>query len=67
MEIGFNIASYFTVCICYPQVRLLECLLRELELLFTVSLLTHCSNDVNITAKCWCILFKGTNIIGMFG
>jgi hypothetical protein len=46
MEIIFNIDSYITVCICYPQVRLLECLLRELALHFTVCLLTNCSSDV---------------------
>jgi hypothetical protein len=55
MEIRFNIASYFTVCICYPQIRLWECLLRELVLYFIVCLLTNCSSDVNTTGKCWCI------------
>jgi hypothetical protein len=59
MEIRFNIASYITVCICYPQVRLLECLPRELALHFTVCLLTNCPSDVNTTAKCWFILPEG--------
>jgi hypothetical protein len=66
MEIRFNIASYITVSICYPQVRVLECLLRELALHFTACLPTNCSSDVNTTAKCWCILLKRTNIIWMF-
>jgi hypothetical protein len=52
MEIRFNIASYITVCICYPQVRLLEGLSRELALHFTVCLLTNCSSDVNTITKC---------------
>jgi hypothetical protein len=59
MEIRFNIASYITVCICYPQVRLLECLPRDLALHFTACLLTNCSSDVNTTAKCWCVFPKG--------
>jgi hypothetical protein len=67
MEIRLNIASYITVCICWPQVRLLECLPRELALHFTACLLTDCCSDVNTTAKCWCILAKGTYIIWMFG
>jgi hypothetical protein len=67
MEKWFNIASYITVCICYPQVRLLERLPRDLALHFTVCLHTNCSSDVDTTAKCWCSLPKGTNVIWMFG
>jgi hypothetical protein len=66
MEIRFNIDSYITVCICYPQVRLMECLPRDLALPFTVCLLANCSSEVNTTAKCWCILLKGTYIVSMF-
>jgi hypothetical protein len=50
MEMRLHIASYITVCICYPQVRLLECHPRELVLHFTVCLVTNCSSDVNTTA-----------------
>jgi hypothetical protein len=60
----FNIASYITVCICYPQVKLLECLLA-LALHFTVCLLTNCSSVENTTAKRWCMLPKGTYVIGV--
>jgi hypothetical protein len=67
MEIRFNIASYITVCTCYPPVRLLDCLPRELALHFTVCLLTNCCADMNTAAKCWSILPKGTYIIWMFG
>jgi hypothetical protein len=66
MEIRFNFDSYVAVCICYPQVRLLECLPRELALHFTVCLLTNCSSDVNTTAKCWCILPKGTYYLNVW-
>jgi membrane-bound metal-dependent hydrolase YbcI (DUF457 family) len=51
----------------YPQVRFLEGPPRELALHFTACLITHCSSDVNTTAKCWCVLPKGTYIILMFG
>jgi hypothetical protein len=59
--------SYITVCICYPQVSLLECLPRELALHVTVCLVTNCCSDVTTTAKCWCTLPEGTNTISMFG
>jgi hypothetical protein len=64
MEIRFSLATYITVCICYPQVRLMECLPREIALHYTVCLLTNCCSDVNTTAKCWCILFEclGENV-----
>jgi hypothetical protein len=63
MEIRFNIASYITVSICYPQVGVLECLPREVALNFTVCFLTNCCSDVNTTAQCWCLLPKETYII----
>jgi hypothetical protein len=43
-------------CINYTQVRVLECLLRQIALHFTACLLTNSSSDVNIRAKWRCIL-----------
>jgi hypothetical protein len=67
MEIRVNIPSNITVCICYTQVRLLECLPTEFALHLTVCLLTNCCSNLNITSKWWYILQKGTYFNWMFG
>jgi hypothetical protein len=46
--------------ICYTQVSLLESLLREVALHFTVCLLTNSSTELNTTDKWLCILTNST-------
>jgi hypothetical protein len=50
-------------CICYTQVRFIECLQKGLALHFIICLLRNSSAEVNTTVMWWCILpYKTCNL-----
>jgi hypothetical protein len=62
MEIKFSIAYYITLYML-PTSQAVGMSSERTCISFTVCLLANCYSDVNTTAKRWCILLKGTNII----